>query len=113
MYVAFANHGFNPPYHGWILAYNASTLHQDWAFNTTCNAQSGGVWMGGDGIAADSGGNLFFSTGNGTFDQNSGGGDYGDTLLKLSPSGGTSATTSLRTTTRHSTTATSTSLPAA
>jgi hypothetical protein len=83
LYVAFANHGFNPPYHGWILAYNASTLHQDWAFNTTPNAQSGGVWMGGDGIAADSSGNLFFSTGNGTFDQNSGGGDYGDTLLKL------------------------------
>jgi hypothetical protein len=93
VYVAFANHGFNPPYHGWILAYNASTLHQDWAFNTTPNAQSGGVWMGGDGIAADSGGNLFFSTGNGTFDQNSGGGDYGDTLLKLTP-GGTSATVS-------------------
>ena len=83
VYVAFANHGFNPPYHGWILAYNASTLQQDWAFNTTANAQSGGVWMGGDGIAADSSGNLFFATGNGTFDQNSGGGDYGDTLLKL------------------------------
>jgi hypothetical protein len=90
VYVAFANHGFNPPYHGWVLAYNATTLHQDWAFCTTCNAQSGGVWMGGGGVAADGSGNLFFSTGNGTFDQNSGGGDYGDTLLKLSPSGSVS-----------------------
>ena len=87
VYVAFANHGYNPPYHGWVMAYNASTLHQDWVFCTTPNAQSGGVWMGGGGIAADGAGNLFFSTGNGTFDQNSGGGDYGDTLLKLSPSG--------------------------
>jgi Concanavalin A-like lectin/glucanases superfamily len=90
VYVAFADHGFNPPYHGWVLAYNGSTLHQDWAFCTTCNSQSGGVWMGGGGVAADSAGNLFFSTGNGTFDQNAGGGDYGDTLLKLNSSGAVS-----------------------
>ena len=87
VYVAFANHGNNPPYHGWVLAFNKSTLHQDWAFCTTCNADKGGIWMGGGGIAADASGNLFFATGNGTFDQNSGGGDYGDTLLKLTPSG--------------------------
>ena len=53
VYVAFANHGDNPPYHGWVLAYNASTLHQDWAFAPPATPQSGGVWMGGDGIAAD------------------------------------------------------------
>jgi hypothetical protein len=87
VYVAFANHGFNPPYHGWVMAYNASTLHQDWVYCTTANAQSGGVWMGGDGLTVDSSGNLFFSTGNGTYDGPGGGGDYGDTLLKLSPSG--------------------------
>ena len=87
IYVAFANHGFNPPYHGWVMAYNATTLHQDWVFCTTPNAQSGGVWMGGDGVAADTSGSLFFSTGNGTFDANQGRGDYGDTLLKLNPNG--------------------------
>jgi hypothetical protein len=90
VYVAFANHGFNPPYHGWVMAYNASTLHQDWVFCTTPNAQSGGIWMGGGGLTADGSGNLFFSTGNGTFDQNAGKGDYGDTLLKLSPTGAVS-----------------------
>jgi chitodextrinase len=74
VYVAFANHGNNPPYHGWVIAYNASTLHQDWAFCTTPNADKGGVWMGGDGLTADSSGNLFFSTDNGTFDENTNGG---------------------------------------
>jgi hypothetical protein len=90
VYVGFSNHGFNPPYHGWVMAYNASTLHQDWVFCTTPNAQSGGVWMGGDGIAIDSSGNLFFATGNGTYDGPStsgGSNDFGDTLLKLDPSG--------------------------
>jgi hypothetical protein len=72
------------------MAYNASTLHQDWVFCTTPNAQSGGIWMGGGGLTADGSGNLFFSTGNGTFDQNAGKGDYGDTLLKLSPTGAVS-----------------------
>ena len=68
IYVAFANHGFNPPYHGWLMAYNASTLHQDWVYFTTPNAQSGGIWMGGGGVAADASGSLYFSTGNGTYD---------------------------------------------
>jgi fibronectin type 3 domain-containing protein len=90
VYVAFANHGNNPPYHGWVIAYNASTLHQDWAFCSTPNADKGGVWMGGGGLTADSSGNLFFSTGNGTFDENANGGDYGDTLVKLSSSGAVS-----------------------
>ena len=87
LYIGFANHGFNPPYHGWLMAYNATSLHQDWVWCTTPNAQSGGIWMGGDGIAADSSGSLYFTTGNGTFDQSSGGGDYGDSFVKLAPNG--------------------------
>ena len=90
LYVAFANHGNNPPYHGWLMAYNASTLHQDWAFCTTPNSMKGGIWMGGDGIGVDSSGNLYFSTGNGTFDGPSstgGSNDFGDSLLKVNQSG--------------------------
>jgi fibronectin type 3 domain-containing protein len=90
LYIGFSNHGNNPPYHGWVMAYNPSTLHQDWVFCTTPNADKGGIWMGGDGIAADSSGNLYFSTGNGTFDgpsSSGGSNDFGDSLLKLNSSG--------------------------
>ena len=90
VYIGFSNHGNNPPYHGWLLAYNASTLHQDWVFCTTPNAMKGGIWMGGGGIGVDASGNLYFSTGNGTFDgpsSSGGSNDFGDSLLKLSPSG--------------------------
>ena len=49
--------------------------------------EKGGVWHGGGGIAADSAGSLYFSTGNGHFDANKGSPDYGDTVLKINPGG--------------------------
>jgi hypothetical protein len=47
----------------------------------------GGVWSSGGGLGADSGGNIFFNTGNGDFTVNTGGKDYGDTVVKLGSAG--------------------------
>ncbi|MFZ0421084.1 MAG: choice-of-anchor D domain-containing protein [Candidatus Sulfotelmatobacter sp.] len=69
--------------HGWFMAYNAQTLAQVAVMNTTPNGTLGGVWQAGNGPALDSLGNIYFATGDGTFDANTGGVDYGDTLLKL------------------------------
>jgi hypothetical protein len=69
--------------HGWIMAYNATTLAQVAVMNTTPNGTLGGVWQAGNGPALDSLGNIYIATGDGTFDANTGGVDYGDTLLKL------------------------------
>jgi hypothetical protein len=77
--------GYSGSAHGWIMAYNAQTLAQTAIFNTTPNGVLGGVWASGNGLAVDSSGNLYASTGDGTFDANTGGPDYADTLLKLSP----------------------------
>jgi hypothetical protein len=68
--------------HGWMMTYNATTLQQVAVFNTTPNGTLGGVWQSGNGIAADSEGNIYFATGDGTFDASTGGLDYGDTLIK-------------------------------
>jgi chitodextrinase len=87
VYIAFAGHGDVPPYHGWVLGYNALTLQQVMAFNATPNASGAGIWMGGGGPAADANGNIYFITANGGFDVNTGGIDYGDTFVKISPSG--------------------------
>lgn len=69
--------------HGWVMAYNARTLAQVAAFCTTPNGGLGGVWQADNGLAADSLGNIYFATGDGTFDANTGGTDYGDTVLKM------------------------------
>ena len=55
------------------------------AFNNTPNANDGGVWGSSGGPAADAQGNIYVLGGNGTFDANTGGQDYGDTALKLVP----------------------------
>jgi hypothetical protein len=97
VYITWASHEDHDQYHGWVIGYNASTLVQvpNAVFNTTPNSVNGigyargGIWMGGGAPAADSSGNLYFLTGNGTFDANNpGGSNYGDSTMKLSTSSG-------------------------
>src|SRR5579863_1018386 len=94
VYVAFASHGDNGPWHGWILAYNAATLKQTSVWCSSANGIGAGIWMSGSGIAADNlnptgnspGGRLFVATGNGTSDATTpytNTMDYGDTLVRL------------------------------
>ncbi len=87
--IAFGSYGDIPPFHGWILAYNKTTLQPTGVFNDTPNGSDGGIWNSGSPIQVDSQGFLYTETGNGTFDttHNRAGlpshGDYGDTVLKL------------------------------
>jgi hypothetical protein len=83
VYIAFASHGDNNPYHGWVLGYDAATLQQVAVFNDSPNGSQGGIWLSGNGPAADASGNVFVISGNGTFDANTGGADLGDSFLRL------------------------------
>jgi len=89
VFIAYASHCDVSPYHGWLFSYNASTFAQQGAFVTTPNGGLGGFWMGGAGIAADSEGNIYLPSGNGTFDATTvPSADLGDSVIKLSPSAG-------------------------
>ncbi len=92
--LAFASHGDNGPYHGWILTYNAATLALTGVFNSTPDGSDGGTWQAGGPVVVDSSGNLFFETGNGTFGNNTTSPplnaqgfpttpNYGDAVIKL------------------------------
>jgi hypothetical protein len=89
LYVVFSAHDDANPYHGWVISYNASNVHQQLAvFNTTpngLNGADGGIWGGGGAPAIDSGGDIYVTTGNGVFDQAppSPDNDYGDSILRL------------------------------
>jgi hypothetical protein len=69
------------------MGYNATTLQQVMVYCVSPDGYGGGVWASGGGLAADSAGNVYFTTANGNFNVNTGGRDYGDTVVKLSSSG--------------------------
>src|SRR5437016_1855415 len=101
VYVSWASHEDRDPYHGWVIGFSASTLTPvtNGVFNSTPNHvgtlsySRGGIWMGGGAPAVDANGNLYFITGNGTFDANTpGGSNYGDSVVKLSTASGLSVT---------------------
>ena len=87
VYFGFASHGDVQPYHGWIFGYNATTLQRTLIFNVTPNQEGAGVWMSGGGLAADSTGSMYYITGDGEFDGNTGGPDWGDSYIRMSAAG--------------------------
>jgi hypothetical protein len=92
VYIAWASYCTWPPYHGWLMGYDASSLEQKIVYCTTPNGKEGGIWMSGGGPAADEDGNIYVAVGNGTPGQNGNISDVtnrGESSLKLTPSNGT------------------------
>ena len=89
VYVTFSSFCDDGAYHGWILGYSYSTTAFTHAstLDDTPNGSDGGIWSGsGGGIAGDPSGNVYYISGNGTFDANTGGPDYGDSFVRLNGS---------------------------
>jgi len=83
VWVNFASHCDIANYHGIIVGVDSSSLATTATYIDTPNGSDGGIWMGAGGLAADSAGYIYALTGNGTFDVNTGGTDFGDAALKL------------------------------
>ena len=83
IYLAYASHCDNGPYHGWLFAYDAASFTQKSVYVTTPNGGLGGFWMSGAGVAADASGNIFIASGNGDFDMTKVPVETSDTIMKL------------------------------
>jgi hypothetical protein len=83
IYFAFGSQGDTVPWHGWIFAYEGSTLAKIGVWNATQGGSKGGIWMGGAGISSDADNNLYLAIGNGTWDGVS---NFSISFVKLSPS---------------------------
>ena len=89
IYMGFGSVGDFPTWHGWVMAYDATTLQQVAAYNSTPQNNSvggAGIWQTGNGLVADASGNIYAVTSNGNFDVDTGGKDFGSAYLKLSGS---------------------------
>jgi len=93
IYIAFSGHQDTRPYHGWIFGYDGFSLRRVLIKCITPNGIEGGIWQSGAGLAADAAGNVYANTGNGTFDANAGGSDYGETVMKMNAITGMVVTT--------------------
>ncbi len=89
VYLAFASHEDHDPYHGWLIGYKAATLQQVQVFNVTPNGGEGAIWMGGQGLVADTSNNLYLITSNSSKATENTPLDYGESFLKLVPNGST------------------------
>jgi hypothetical protein len=94
VYIGFAAHGDGSYLaRGWILgySYNGTTFSQVFVFcdEPTSPAGAAGIWMSGQGLAMDTGSNMFVATGNGQFDTNlTPPLNYGDSIIRIDLSKG-------------------------
>jgi FtsP/CotA-like multicopper oxidase with cupredoxin domain len=88
IYVALGSHcdAEANTVHGWVMAFNATTLQETGSLVDLTNANSGNnfylgaVWMAGYGPAADAAGNIYFATGNGPWNGST---DFGMSVMEV------------------------------
>jgi hypothetical protein len=63
VFIGFSSHCDWLPYHGWIFGYDAATLKRKIIYNVTPDANGGGIWESGGGVAIDDKGYMYITTG--------------------------------------------------
>jgi hypothetical protein len=84
LYAGFGSNGCNDNNTGWVLAYDATTLQQLGAFNTSPDIGHTSIWHTGNGLAADEAGKVYVSTAeSNNYDVPQGGQSYCNSVLEL------------------------------
>ena len=80
VYIGYASHCDKESYHGFLLSYDAKSLQQTGVFNTSPAGKAASIWQFGQAPAVDAEGNIYFVTGNGSWNGSS---DFSESFLKL------------------------------
>jgi hypothetical protein len=92
VYIGFGSHQDTPPFHGWVLRYDAASLHQTGLWCATPDGAGGSIWQAGSGLAADDGGRIYGITSNGLLPEDiTGPTNHAQSFVQLTPSLGMSA----------------------
>ncbi|MFL6450453.1 MAG: hypothetical protein ACJ746_22650 [Bryobacteraceae bacterium] len=85
VYIAFGSHCDRGIFHGWLFAYDATTLAKIDVFITTPNTSGkdegeAGIWQSGQAPAVDENSNVYFATGDGGNNKST---DFGNSVVKV------------------------------
>ena len=87
VYIGFGGMGGNNFLEqGWVMSYNATTLHQEGAFAVEPGLYFAAVWQHGAGLTADASGHVYAETGDGPYSM---GTNFAESVLKFAQSGAT------------------------
>lgn len=85
VFVAWSAHSDQFNYHGWVMVYDAATLQQTMIWSSAPDGtpfNGAGIWMAGRAPTIDADGNVYYSTGNGTWDGTT---NFGESFVKFGP----------------------------
>jgi hypothetical protein len=82
VYVGYSSHCDKEPYHGFLLGYDATSLKQIGVVNTSPGGGGASIWQSGQAPAVDGQGNIYFVTGNGSWNGTT---QFSESFLKLDP----------------------------
>jgi hypothetical protein len=82
VFIGYASHCDNGPYHGFLLGYDAVSLKQVGVFNTSPGGEEASIWQSGQPPAVDDKGNIYFITGNGSWNGTT---QFSESFIKLDP----------------------------
>ena len=81
LYLAFGSRADLGNWHGWVMSYDASSLHQIAFVCTSPDGYGASIWQSGRAPAIDASGNVYVATGNGSYN---GTVNFGESILKFS-----------------------------
>jgi hypothetical protein len=82
VYIGYSSHCDKGPYHGFLLGYGATSLKQVGVFNSSPGGEGASIWQSGQAPAVDDRGNIYFVTGNGSWNGIT---QFSESFIKLDP----------------------------